>query len=499
MVYNWGFQILHRNYKMAVVLENEQGALIDHALALKRVYCHVDTDAHKLQSYMMKTDLFEINEPFKMDSQVLAEKTAEERGIIQRKRKRKRKSELNIGEVEAQQYHSQIIKKVTNVHKDLISKAIEVGCIQDKKVHKGSSSSIKTVENKSGCAEDSSAGQFSKVDNNILARQAANIRVGDTSLTDVCQTLAPPTNSESATKLEMSTLLSLSECVNRVCSNDWSRPRLCQIKSETYIIPNNSVFLLSDFRYHRNIYPKTNMEKYDLIVLDPPWQNKSVKRKKMYGSLKDEDLLDISMEDLAAPGCVVVVWVTNRMKHIKFVKGTLFPQWSVTCVAEWQWLKITKYGEMTHDINSDHKKPYEMILIGRYNEFKPSYKEWTAPSPTNKTKLERECYKIPGCDGKSGITDLCKEGISNGDNSCESIGTTGNKKKELGSFPENYVIISVPCALHSNKPPLIEVLKRYLKDDPRCLELFARNLWPNWTSWGNEVLLHQHIDFYELG
>lgn len=62
-----------------------------------------------------------------------------------------------------------------------------------------------------------------------------------------------------------------------------------------------------------------------------------------YGSLKDEDLMDISMEDLAAPGCVVVVWVTNRMKHIKFVKDTLFPQWSVTCVAEWQWLKVGLY------------------------------------------------------------------------------------------------------------------------------------------------------------
>lgn len=72
---------------MAVVLENEQGALIDHALALKRVYCHVNTDALiKHQAYVMKTDLFEINEPFKMDSQVLAEKTAEERGIVQRKR-----------------------------------------------------------------------------------------------------------------------------------------------------------------------------------------------------------------------------------------------------------------------------------------------------------------------------------------------------------------------------------------------------------------------------
>lgn len=110
---------------------------------------------------------------------------------------------------------------------------------------------------------------------------------------------------------------------------------------------------------------------------------------------------------------------------------------------------------MTQDINSDHKKPYEMILIGRYNEFKPSYKEWTAPCPTNKTKLEKECFKIPACDGKSGITDLCGEGISNDEDPCEAIGATENKKKEFGSFPESYVIISVPCALHSNKPPLI--------------------------------------------
>lgn len=107
--------------------------------------------------------------------------------------------------MEAQQYHSGSIKKVTNVHKDLISKAIKVGCIQDKKEYNGSPSSIKTVENKSVCAEGSSAGQFIKVDNNMLARQAANIRVGDTSLTDVCQTLAPPTNSKSAIRLEMST------------------------------------------------------------------------------------------------------------------------------------------------------------------------------------------------------------------------------------------------------------------------------------------------------
>lgn len=109
---------------------------------------------------------------------------------------------------------------------------------------------------------------------------------------------------------------------------------------------------------------------------------------------------------------------------------------------------------MTQDINSDHKKPYEMILIGRYHE---SYKKCTAYNPANtgNTKAENECSKIPASDGISSITDLCEEGILNNDDPCESTGATGRKEKELGSFPENYVIISVPCALHSNKPPLI--------------------------------------------
>lgn len=33
----------------------------------------------------------------------------------------------------------------------------------------------------------------------------------------------------------------------------------------------------------------------------------------------------------------------------------------------------------------------------------------------------------------------------------------------------------------------IDILKRYCNKDSRKLELFARNLLPGWTSWGNEV------------
>lgn len=42
------------------------------------------------------------------------------------------------------------------------------------------------------------------------------------------------------------------------------------------------------------------------------------------------------------------------------------------------------------------------------------------------------------------------------------------------------------------------VLAEFIKPDVECLELFARNLQPGWTSWGNEVLKFQHMDYFTL-
>lgn len=72
---------------MAVLLNTDQGALIDHALLLKRVYSNVEIDSKRSGSYLLKTKLFKIDMPFKMDSQVLAEQTAEGKGIPRRNRK----------------------------------------------------------------------------------------------------------------------------------------------------------------------------------------------------------------------------------------------------------------------------------------------------------------------------------------------------------------------------------------------------------------------------
>ncbi|CAE8616474.1 unnamed protein product, partial [Polarella glacialis] len=46
---------------------------------------------------------------------------------------------------------------------------------------------------------------------------------------------------------------------------------------------------------------------------------------------------------------------------------------------------------------------------------------------------------------------------------------------------------------HSQKPFLDPFLP---KSGGRCLEVFARNLRPNWTSWGNEPLLFQNQAFF---
>ncbi|XP_051826343.1 N(6)-adenine-specific methyltransferase METTL4 isoform X4 [Antechinus flavipes] len=54
-----------------------------------------------------------------------------------------------------------------------------------------------------------------------------------------------------------------------------------------------------------------------------------------------------------------------------------------------------------------------------------------------------------------------------------------NPEMKVLPIPDHKVIVSVPCTLHSHKPPLTEVLKDYIMPDAECLELFARNLQPD--------------------
>uniref|UniRef100_A0A3Q3VPC5 Uncharacterized protein n=1 Tax=Mola mola TaxID=94237 RepID=A0A3Q3VPC5_MOLML len=233
---------------------------------------------------------------------------------------------------------------------------------------------------------------------------------------------------------------------SRVTENATVWASVVTLLGEDYVIPPHTAFLLSDFT---RIQPLVHYERrFDLIVMDPPWENKSVKRSRRYSSLPSTQLKRLPIPLLASPNCLVVSWVTNRPSHLRFVRNELYPHWGVEVVAEWFWVKVTTSGQFVFPLDSPHKKPYEVLVLGRYRSSKDD------------TISSSESSGVP--------------------------------------IEDRRLIVSVPSALHSQKPSLSEVLKPYIRAGAKCLELFARSLQPGWTSWGNEVLKFQHTSYFTL-
>ncbi|XP_037504116.1 N(6)-adenine-specific methyltransferase METTL4 [Rhipicephalus sanguineus] len=175
---------------------------------------------------------------------------------------------------------------------------------------------------------------------------------------------------------------------------------------------------------------------FDFVLLDPPWENKSARRKRAYSTLpRDELLSSLPLPRLASPrGCLVAVWCTTNGAHLRFVARELLPSWGLTYLATWYWVKVTKHGEPVRPFDCPHKKPYEFVIFG----------------------------------GPSSV-----------------------------SIPRDKVFVSVPSCVHSHKPPLTELVRPFVKNGGVCMEVFARYLVPGWTSVGNEALKLQHESLYE--
>ncbi|XP_055086042.1 N(6)-adenine-specific methyltransferase METTL4 [Periophthalmus magnuspinnatus] len=248
----------------------------------------------------------------------------------------------------------------------------------------------------------------------------------------------------SAQALEGSSTFHL-DLFSRVTENRSDSAAVVTLLGDEYVIPAQSAFLLSDFT---RVQPLVGYgAKFDLVVIDPPWENKSVKRSRRYNALPSSQLKKLPISLLASSDCLVVTWVTNRPSHLRFVCDELYPHWGVEVMAEWLWVKVTTSGQFVFPLDSEHKKPYEILVLGRFI------------STVNRS-----------------------EGSSS-----ESI-----------SIEDHRLIVSVPSTLHSQKPQLSELLKPYIRPNAKCLELFARNLHPGWTSWGNEVLKFQHASYFTM-
>lgn len=187
---------------------------------------------------------------------------------------------------------------------------------------------------------------------------------------------------------------------------------------------------------------------FNLVLLDPPWPNRSAKRKGAYEQVGGmpylkKMLLSMDLDTYLEHNALVGVWITNKRALREHVLGPggLFETWNVGLIEEWVWIKTTSNGEPMFDIDTAMRKPYEILLLGRAA---PNSWTTTTHAPTIKRR----------------------------------------------------VIAAVPD-IHSRKPCLKELLESYLPDrsDYSALEVFSRYLVSGWTSWGNEVLKY-NWDYY---
>ncbi|XP_050674521.1 N(6)-adenine-specific methyltransferase METTL4 isoform X2 [Leptidea sinapis] len=222
--------------------------------------------------------------------------------------------------------------------------------------------------------------------------------------------------------------------------NDSDNALICTINGEEFLIPQRSRFYCGDVK---ESCTKLGGNSFDILIADPPWWNKYIRRLKNanrnlgYSMMYNEEIASIPVRACLSENCLVVVWCTNAQSNINAVKDIIFPKWGVEYLATWFWLKLTVDLEPICSFSSGSgKQPYERVMIGR-------------------------------------------------------IGNVEN-------VPEDLVFASIPSALHSHKPPLLDLLKPYTQaKDPKILELFARYMLPNTTSVGYEPLKWQHISLYE--
>lgn len=237
--------------------------------------------------------------------------------------------------------------------------------------------------------------------------------------------------------------------------------------SHNFFMPPESSFVLgpcSDSRIlHTSVRAQAQeievSKKFDFILLDPPWPNRSVKRTHKTAdstystaqSLEEINQLIVGMDldILMADSCLVAIWITNKpaVRELVLGKNGLFDCWGVEMLEEWIWLKTTVHGEPVTPIDSVWRKPYEILLLGR------KCRKYARPSeylPTERGEIVRK------------------------------------------------VIMSVPD-LHSRKPCLKELIEPHMPGPENCraLEVFARHLVAGWWSWGDECIKFNEKGYWQ--
>ena len=265
--------------------------------------------------------------------------------------------------------------------------------------------------------------------------------------------------------------------------------RMFKTISSEYIVPPYSNFV-------RRTIPLTCMEtldipipglptnqKFNIIVADPPWHNKSVKRSGHYETNRysDTEILAQRLKDILrihtysppeqsppeiptpeaqtkSQDSIAAIWITNSPKTREVAYGAMLGAGFRIC-EEWVWIKTTVDGKPVVPVDGLWKKPYEILVIGRKED-------------------------------ASSQTPAVADDTSTEDGDILGVDPATISRRVIAAVPD----------LHSRKPNLKCLFEQLfftaappLENAGCCqsyaaLEVFARNLTAGWWACGDEVL-----------
>ena len=226
----------------------------------------------------------------------------------------------------------------------------------------------------------------------------------------------------------------------RVVENPSNQPASIKYNSRNYIIPPHSAFLCATISAGASAFISPNSTPFSLILLDPPWHNRSARNTGYYqtedSTAAGSQLLSETVQILLpylAPRATVAVWITNsvlvRRHTIYILSSTLH----YSLDEEWIWLKTTTSGQPITPLHGVWRKPYEALLLFRHLPQK-------------------------------------------------------RRKDELYPDIRRRILVAVPN-LHSQKP----CLRGMFGQEEKVLEVFARNVVESWWAWGSQVLMGNEV------
>ncbi|VDM06839.1 unnamed protein product [Wuchereria bancrofti] len=271
--------------------------------------------------------------------------------------------------------------------------------------------------------------------------------------------------------------------------NDGPEVIIARCKGEKFILPPFSSFIVNDACVTEALirYGK----RFDFVLLDPPWENKSVKRKTVYPIYGDHKwMLDLCLPELLTESGLLAIWVTNNAKHLKFTDD-MIEYFGFEKIAIWRWLKVTNSGEPVYNLNSQHKQPFENIVFASCSAARRHYMnivdEFVLIRHIFLTNLDShnsfyiECHSYQHA--------CCTKYLNFFGDIFDNISQAEKAKAEEAN---------TPSAIHSRKPPLLPVLQALgiLEETAEQLELYGRYLLPRTTTVGFEAAKLQNERYF---